>query len=152
MTDALSFLVDQKITTLVDRYDIVERRDDGTEVRQLGLAQPNWMSVRVNVTFRAGESNSTRFLVRGKSGFRGACRALRVRPGPQPDRMAREGPDVELPPTPDAAPESLTVSTIQRSGALVEAALPNDRPASVISADQADAAGPAHPGGPFAAS
>ncbi|MDH4119301.1 MAG: hypothetical protein OEW30_18115 [Acidimicrobiia bacterium] len=45
MTDAPSFLVDQKITTFVDRYDIVERRDDGTEVRLLGLAQSNRTSV-----------------------------------------------------------------------------------------------------------
>jgi uncharacterized protein YxjI len=58
MTHVPSFYVRQKITVMVNRYEIVERRDDGSEGRLLGFAQQKRMSFKEHVTFYADESKS----------------------------------------------------------------------------------------------
>ena len=58
MTHVPAFFVKQKITMMVNRYEIVERNPDGTEGRLLALAQQKRMSFKEQVTFYADEAKS----------------------------------------------------------------------------------------------
>jgi uncharacterized protein YxjI len=70
MTHVPSFFVKQKITMMVNRYEIVERNPDGTEGRLLALAQQKRMSFKEQVTFYADEAKSQAlFSFKARQGF-----------------------------------------------------------------------------------
>lgn len=70
MTHVASFFVKQKITMMVNRYEIVERREDGTEGRLLAFAQQKRMSFKEQVTFYADESKAQPlFSFKARQGF-----------------------------------------------------------------------------------
>jgi uncharacterized protein YxjI len=58
MTHVPSFYVKQKITMMVNRYQIIERTPDGSEGRLLAFAQQKRMSFKEHVTFYTDESKS----------------------------------------------------------------------------------------------
>ena len=58
MTHVPSFYVKQKITMMVNRYEILERNPDGSEGRLLAFAQQKRMSFKEKVLFFADESRS----------------------------------------------------------------------------------------------